>query len=99
MNETAYPALPWEDCQADNALESLTAGDVALPEPISNDASGEFWYEPEQLIDYGSRRAAAAVLAERERCALEAEHWQKISTTPGHACGQYIAAAIRKGTP
>lgn len=39
----------------------------------------------------------AAVAAERERCAKEAEHWQTISTTPGHACGQYIAAAIRKG--
>ena len=37
----------------------------------------------------------AAVAAERERCALEAEHWQTISTTPGHACGKYIAAAIR----
>jgi hypothetical protein len=36
-----------------------------------------------------------AVLAEREACAVEAEHWQSISTTPGHACGQYIAAAIR----
>lgn len=30
-----------------------------------------------------------------ERCAAEAEHWQTISTTPGHACGQYIGAAIR----
>lgn len=38
-----------------------------------------------------------AVRNERERCAKEAEHWQTISTTPGHACGQYIAAAIRKG--
>ncbi|WP_157664826.1 hypothetical protein [Bordetella genomosp. 9] len=30
-----------------------------------------------------------------ELAAAEAEHWQTISTTPGHACGQYIAAAIR----
>jgi hypothetical protein len=36
-----------------------------------------------------------AVAIEREECAKEAEYWQTISTTPGHACGQYIAAAIR----
>lgn len=31
----------------------------------------------------------------KELCAKEAEHWQTISTNQGHACGQYIAAAIR----
>lgn len=49
------------------------------------------------LMLFTGEQLAAAVAAERERCAKEAEHWQTISTTPGHACGQYIAAAIRKG--
>lgn len=31
----------------------------------------------------------------KELCAKEAEHWQKIGKNPDHACGQYIAAAIR----
>ena len=57
----------------------------------------------EMMRDYGKTctRAAieAATLAERERCAKEAEHWQTISATPGHACGQYIAAAIRLPLP
>jgi hypothetical protein len=35
------------------------------------------------------------VEAEREACALEAEHWQKIGQNPTHKCGEYIAAAIR----
>lgn len=39
--------------------------------------------------------AIEAISAEREACAAEAEYWQTISATPGHACGQYIAAAIR----
>lgn len=44
----------------------------------------------------GLRAAVEAFAREqRERCAKEAEHWQKIGTTSGHACGQYIAAAIR----
>lgn len=37
--------------------------------------------------------------AEREACAQEADHWQGISGS-GHACGAYIAAAIRgRGKP
>lgn len=49
-------------------------------------------YEANQMRAY----AAAEVAKERDRCAKEAEHWQAISA-PGHACGQYIAAAIRGG--
>ena len=38
--------------------------------------------------------AAAVRGAEREACALEADHWQLISGST-HKCGEYIAAAIR----
>ena len=37
----------------------------------------------------------SAVKEVLEKCAQEAEHWQKISSTAGHKCGEYIAAAIR----
>lgn len=40
------------------------------------------------------RELEAALLAEREACAAEADHWQQIGT-PGHKCGEYIAAVIR----
>lgn len=53
-------------------------------------------FTDEQMREYG----AACAAQEREACAAEADHWQAISTTPGHACGQYIAAAIRaRGKP
>jgi hypothetical protein len=35
----------------------------------------------------------ACLLAEREACAREAKHWQRVSR-PEHQCGAYIAAAI-----
>lgn len=60
------------------------------PHEVPRDYTGQVWIESQMRA-----HAVAAMLAEREACALEAEHWQKISTTPGHACGQYIAAAIR----
>ena len=67
----------WGDlhCEAADALERLTAGDVKLPEldrellhdnPNTRDIAD---YINGLLIDYGNRRAAAAVLAERERIA------------------------------
>lgn len=53
--------------EAADALERLTAGDVEMPEhePIHKFMSA---YTIAQLKDYGDQRAAAAVLAERERC-------------------------------
>jgi hypothetical protein len=76
---------------------------IRLPEPKYPAvrlglAPGELAYTADQMHAYAAARVAEAVAAERERCANEAEHWQKISTTPGHACGQYIAAAIRAGS-
>ena len=75
-----------------DALERLTAGDVELPEPdihgIDSMAYSEHW-----LIDYGNRRSAAAVLAERERIAA----WYLKDTA--HLPEDELAAAIRKGTP
>jgi chemotaxis protein CheY-P-specific phosphatase CheC len=63
--------------EAADVLSRLTAGDVSLPEPDVKDwtesASGmthrRYSHTRAQLQDYGDRRAAAAVLAERERCA------------------------------
>jgi hypothetical protein len=51
-------------------------------------------YEDDEihLMQHYARAAQALAV---EICAKEAEHWQTISTTPGHACGQYIAGAIR----
>ena len=92
-----------------DAMERLTAGDVALPEPFSDwpqyhaqgmgcgledrditdryEAAeygwqqceermleqGPFYYDA-QLIDYGNRRAAAAVLAERNQVQIGRAH-------------------------
>jgi len=56
---------------ASDALEQLTSGDVELPEPCvyEGDTSPMYdaptGYTKGQLIDYGNRRAAQAVLAEK----------------------------------
>ena len=106
-----------------DALERLTAGDVALPEPdlyahelLANGGGvwlgvlekgicekahdeGETGAEVREyhltatLVDYGNHRAAAAVLAERERIAA----WYLKDTA--HLPEDELAAAIRKGTP
>jgi len=83
--------------EAADALERLTAGDVALPEPAhrGHESTGSYFdsYTKSQLIDYGNRRAAAAVLAERERIAA----WYLKDTA--HLPEDELADAIRKGTP
>jgi hypothetical protein len=55
-----------------DALEKLTAGDVALPEPSGSvfQSDKPRHYSDGEILDYGNRRAAAAVLAYRDRCAL-----------------------------
>jgi len=56
---------------AANTLEQLTDGDVELPEPdgfMDQSIGCELAYTKDQLIDYGNRCAARAVLAERDRC-------------------------------
>jgi len=58
---------------------------------VESERASKWPATPEGLAKY-----AELVL---EEAAKEAEHWQKISTTPGHACGQYIAAAIREMKP
>ncbi|MDE3021931.1 MAG: hypothetical protein KGI54_08735 [Pseudomonadota bacterium] len=80
--------------EAADALEMLTAGDTEMPEPVHHEMDGYVcvgYFSEAQLKDYGDRRAAAAVLAERERCAKVCEsirsNWN------------YCADAIRKGTP
>ena len=106
---------PGDEAYAD-ALERLTAGDVALPEthlsevynPHTQERQlsetgiayyGSHWkfvrtlYTHEELIDYGNRRAAAAVLAERERCAVLMESQHTWITNVA------ASALIRKGTP
>lgn len=56
-----------------DALERLTAGDVEMPKPTIEFMSGHREpvgiYDADDIKDYGDQRAAAAVLAERERCA------------------------------
>lgn len=69
-------------------LGDLLARDAYFRDCYSDRATEEAWQAWQ-----AATKAAEAM--ERERCAQEAEHWQTISATPGHACGQYIAAAIR----
>ena len=110
----------WGDlhCEAADALERLTAGDVALPEPAhrGHESTGSYFdsYTQSQLIAYGNRRAAAAVLAERERIAdsvkpknprpCDCTHCDCGNATDARMVAEWdeanaIAAAIRKGTP
>jgi len=50
-------------------LEQLTSGDVELPEPIytNKHRAYEDSFSKDQMRDYGNRRAAQAVLAERQK--------------------------------
>ena len=54
-----------------DALERLTAGDVALPEPSGSvfQSDKPRHYSDGEMLDYGNRRAAAAVMAERDALA------------------------------
>ena len=67
------------------------------PDDVGCCEAHEFaWFQTQGHYDLTPLYAAPVLDDDAlERAALEAEHWQKISTTPGHACGQYIAAAIR----
>lgn len=97
--------------EAADALERLTAGDIEMPAPCHHEMDGKIcvgYFSEAQLKDYGDRRAAAAVIAERERCAMvcETTQWSsgivwwktatksEISTRSAKEC----ASAIRKGT-
>lgn len=104
MTESNTPAVPLPEPMAwlnkDDAhkfrwmrerFQGGGATDLSTARYMQSDYHSMPLFTADQMRDY----AAARVAAERERCALEAERWQKISTTPGHACGQYIAAAIR----
>lgn len=77
----------------DETLQRL-AREAGLTPPTDGQSWGSETSAGISMADL-ARFAALVRADERERCAKEAEHWQKISTTPGHACGQYIAAAIR----
>lgn len=64
---------------------------ISLP-PLPEWAKGSCWERDINALLLQAQRMAL------EEAAKEAEHWQKISTTPGHACGQYIAQVIRRLT-
>jgi len=102
------PAIARETVEA---LTQLTAGDVAMPpldfEECTDNAtfSCDAGYSPETLQAYGDKRAAAAVLAERERCAklVEGNHLVSGGNGPNFSFGWSMALkacvdAIRKGT-
>jgi hypothetical protein len=61
--------------KAADALERLTQGDVGLPEPdVINKYPTQGYYTEQKLLDYGNRRAAAAVLADEalmRECLIE----------------------------
>ena len=80
---------------AADALERLTAGNSEmLPMPfIQTENNLIAWCK-----DYGDQRAAAAVLAEQERCVKVCDdHAADIAR--GHDLGQAYSEVIRKGTP
>ena len=92
--------------EAADALERLTARDVEframeiarhwayMAEIDNTDAAKEAEHcLQKHLLDYGNRRAAVAVLAERERCAVLMESQHTWITNVA------AAALIRKGTP
>lgn len=102
------PAKHYLDEAAD-ALSRLTAGDVTLPSAtvtISGDGQpfAGNWYNINRLKDYGDRRAAAAVLAERERCAKVCQDMKRDCGEPDSMQASLnrqmmsCADAIRKGT-
>jgi hypothetical protein len=49
----------------------------------------------DSMMDRLMELVSVSAVAEREACAKEAEHWQKIGQNPEHKCGEYIASAIR----
>ena len=59
--------------EAADALERLTAGDAVIPRMFQVVHMGllEDFCTKSDVIDYGNRRAAAAVLAERKRHAFK----------------------------
>jgi len=61
---------------------------------LIDDDEGQIWY----ITSEGLKAFATLVAAtEREACAKEADHWQKITDKAGriNKDGEYIAAAIR----
>ena len=95
-------------------LERLTSGDVELPttcKMLSDLQSGTIEVvRADAVQDYGDRRAAAAVLAERERIAKFCETQKFMTLMPEdsaanlrmqgmHYCAKELAKLIRKGTP
>ena len=88
--------------KAADALDRLTAGDVELPTATtfclgSNIIPGE-WCRAGEVEDYGDRRAASAVLAERERCALICDDVSLVADDDVNGISADCARAIRKGT-
>jgi hypothetical protein len=83
--------------EAADALERLTRGDVALPEHdhlINSQGMFGEGFTAEAMIDYGDRRAAAAVLADEAlmRECLEALQWE----VGGEPCnGQQIINKLK----
>ena len=98
-----------------DALERLTAGDVALPEPTIEFMSGHREpveiYDAADIIDYGNRRAAAAVLTLEKDAALGKVAMQFVDRAgdvhPGiddaeTICADFykaMVAELHKGTP
>jgi hypothetical protein len=71
------PLFPSVFRRAADALERLTRSDVGLPEPdVVNKYPTPGHYTEAKLLDYGNRRAAAAVLADEalmRECLIELE--------------------------
>lgn len=84
--------------EAADALTQLTAGDGELPghpEPMTMKWSD---LECRAIKDYGDRRSAAAVMAERERCAKLCENLGPPDGIKGQIVGNFWCAEnIRKG--
>jgi hypothetical protein len=110
----AHYATCVAEAEAADALERLTAGDVEFPSHPGPMIMRWTTLETDAIIDYGNRRAAAAVLAERERCALiaapknlrpcDCTNCDCGNSTDARMVAEWdeaaaISIAIRKGTP
>ena len=87
--------------EATRKLERLTAGDVEMPHHPGLHTYTWTKLELESIKDYGDRRAAAALLAERERCAKVCDEIAiryPENDEQSRVVAQWCAEAIRKGT-
>jgi hypothetical protein len=78
----------WGDlhCEAADALERLTAGDVRLPRTFEDEADLE-----RKMLDYGNRRAAAARKAMRDEAAMVCQlYGERTISKEGFDCAQAI---------